>query len=1028
MAGPKQSARVEVISPTGERGTVAPEDVASLPDGARVLTAQELAQERVEAQYAKRSLAEKAIAFGITGDINPELGAYQEAAHSAASAGIIPAAKRAALDTVGPAGAGAQYARRVDDVETASPTASTAGSVAGFLGGTAATMASGGATGLGGAFAKATPLGALSAAGAPVEAAVAKSLAGLGTRGVLGKAAQHGAASAVRGALEGAAYSATEQVASDYLHDEHTTGSKLYSAGKHGAIMGGLIGGALGATGSLIGSGLDKYRAAKALRLEAGEVPPPLPPRTEIPFIDADAGLKADVGPVEKPFSIGAERRPVGLRPGGRPRVEVEEPISLTGRLSIDPDAGLHAPRGKVAEPLYSNDVKLTDLFTDAAEQRPVRLASDVFRKGEKPLPSTARPIRQRFDIGLDPDAGLGAASKTEEALRLSSAKKVPHDVDISLNETVAPSKASSPITIPELPLSPFAKEARSFFGSMADAGEHAWRAVGAGFGLQTSRYAKEAAKYFEGKTSEVGRIAIKHGLIDMAGAEGKSAPAAAWQAAKSGRPEDILPKAELALETVGKKIGELTDSSGARVTREQVLASIDDVAKHYERSAATKPVGRSIRAFGEDLIDSLGLHAEGSTAPVQQALVERKGIDRLAFRDAPTLDPKAQLEAKRRLSGSLEEVISQVMDQASGRLPGELRAEYAALKKDYHGLRILTEAAEDSAARSSKAATLGLSEKFAVANAVASGNFVAAPILAMGGKMLKERGNAAAAAFLTRASMRGSFDASVRAFERRLDSAASGVLTAGDKGTLAQAAGRQREPRRDIVVRVPGRSSRDEEKQTQAQAEQIVKWVGDMNANPMRVTQQVEETAAEIARAIGPKAAEGYSASQMRAIAFIAGYIPVKERRDPLDPRSIPPLMRDEAIRLVRATKYALRPESIFEDFGRGVITPEGLRAAKHIDPDSFEEFQLKLQSHVENHMLRNRQLTQSQRLRIDKLLGYPAGADLRPKSIARRQANYDQAMNDPSGSPPAPTGNGPVNMNTQQSGFDAIESRMAG
>jgi hypothetical protein len=294
---------------------------------------------------------------------------------------------------------------------------------------------------------------------------------------------------------------------------------------------------------------------------------------------------------------------------------------------------------------------------------------------------------------------------------------------------------------------------------------------------------------------------------------------------------------------------------------------------------------------------------------------------------------------------------------------------------------------------------------------------------------MLRERGNAAAAAYLSRASTRGTFDATVRAFNHRLDGAAASVLTAGDKVHPAPTPSK-REPRRDIVVRAPGhaRAARDEEKQTQAQAEQIVKWVGDMNANPMRVTQQVEETAAEIARAIGPKAAEGYSASQMRAIAFIAGYIPVKERRDPLDPRSIPPFMRDEAIRLVRATKYALRPESIFEDFGRGVITPEGLRAAKHIDPDSFEEFQLKLQSHVENHMLRNRQLTQSQRLRIDKLLGYPAGADLRPKSIARRQANYDQAMNDPSGSPPAPTGNGPVNMNTQQSGFDAIESRMAG
>jgi hypothetical protein len=79
---------------------------------------------------------------------------------------------------------------------------------------------------------------------------------------------------------------------------------------------------------------------------------------------------------------------------------------------------------------------------------------------------------------------------------------------------------------------------------------------------------------------------------------------------------------------------------------------------------------------------------------------------------------------------------------------------------------------------------------------------------------------------------------------------------------------------------------------------------------------------------------------------------------------------------------------------------------------------------------MLRNRKLTQSQRLRIDKLLGYPAGADLRPEAIQRNQSNYAAIDEAPQGAPPAPspTGNGPVNLKVQQTGFDAVEARATG
>lgn len=871
MAGPKAEARVQVVSPTGERGTVPASQVPHLPDGARVLTDQELAQERVEKQYANRSLAEKALAYGVTGDFTPEMGAYRSAAQNTISAGLLPAATKVAADTFGPAGSGAKYAQSVDDLATGYEGSTTAGNVAGFLGGAALTAASGGATGIGGAAARATPMAALSAAGAPVEHAVAKGLAGLAAKGALGRAATTGASMAVRGAVEGAAYSAAEQGATAVLHDQPVTGAKIYEAAGHGALLGGTIGGVLGMGGSLIGSGFRSLRTPKTggIALEEGLVPPSAKPSADVPS---------------------------------------NMPTLVSGA----------------------------------------------------------------------------------------------------------------------------AKEANTFMGGMLDAGEQAWRAVGGGQGLQTTRYAKEAAKHF-GSTADLGQIALKHGLIDM-GDAGQSALGAAWQAARSGTPADILPRAQLATETVGKKIGEITEMSGARVDLEKAIGAADSVADIYAKQAGRRNLVNAAREYGEDLRATLRPGADGKVS-VQDLLEQRKFLDDIVYEETKTMDPRGRVKALREVRAKLENTITDALDEASGRVSGDLKAEYKALKRDYHGLRILSEAAEDSAARMSKNATFGLGEKISAGTALASGHLAAAPVLAVGGKMLRERGNAAAAAFLSRASKRGSFETAVRSLNRRLDTAAAGVLTAGDRSTTLPAARTMAsgiEPKRlksPAVQAARATLSRDDERRTQNQAQSVVKWIGDMNANPERVTREIEDTAAEIAQAVGPQAAEGYSASTMRALSFVAGYIPVKERRDPLDPRSVPPLMRDEAIRLVRATKYAFHPQTIFEDFSRGVITPEGLRAAKFIAPDSFEEFQLKLQNHVENHMLRNEQLTQSQRLRIDKLLGYPAGADLRPKSIARRQANYDVAMNDPSGSPPeAPTGNPPVNMNTQQSGFDAIESRMAG
>jgi hypothetical protein len=550
---------------------------------------------------------------------------------------------------------------------------------------------------------------------------------------------------------------------------------------------------------------------------------------------------------------------------------------------------------------------------------------------------------------------------------------------------------------------------------------EQAWKAIGAGYGLQSTKYAKQASKYFPNGTKDLGEVAIRHGVLEIP--QGMTPTQAALHAGRTGTPAEMLPRAEAALEHVGKRIGDITDASGAKVQAPQIMQIIDEVAKPYEASAATRPVGRSIRSFGAELLDSLGMRDLNSAAGVKDVLRERRAIDRLAFQDAPTLDPRVALEARRNLRTKLEGVITDAMDSASGQVPGTLKAEYKTLKKDYHALSIINEALEDSAARAAKGATLGLGEKFAVAQAVATGNFAAAPILGIGGKLLRERGNAAAAAFLSRAAEQKAFSRLLRQTDEAVAAASAGIIGEARVNTPRKvAAGPTKRTSGEIA------DAKAETKAMRDEARAVMNWHAETTANPKKLQAALAEASEVVGRVGGKQAAVSYSVSAVRAVTFVSKYVPQKERRDPLDPRSVPPLTYDEADSLVRAYKYAAHPMTVWTDFAKGKVTPEGLDAAQSLQPEQFEIFRAQLLDHVTAHMLRNGQLTQSQRLRIDKVLGMPAGADLRPEAIARFQANFDGAPPEPDQGPkPDASRGGPVNMQIQQSGFDAVEARKA-
>ncbi len=150
-----------------------------------------------------------------------------------------------------------------------------AGDVAGMV--APALLSGGEAVGARGVIARAmgaTPAGLLGRAGT-----VAEALAGriLPEAGVMGKLARPAFQMATRGAAEGALVNLSHTASDAIIHDKPLTWAAISASSVDGALMGGLVGGAFGAAGSVLGRGADamtsvaggaggEASAAKALR------------------------------------------------------------------------------------------------------------------------------------------------------------------------------------------------------------------------------------------------------------------------------------------------------------------------------------------------------------------------------------------------------------------------------------------------------------------------------------------------------------------------------------------------------------------------------------------------------------------------------------------------------------------------------------------------------------------------------------------------------------------------------------------
>lgn len=285
MADPKEPApskRVAVITEDGKFGTIDEQYADEIRNaGGRVLSRKEQAERAEEEAYDKLPTGVKVLggintalgvaagpigwAAGGTAAPTQALRGYSQGVQKGITAGLGDAGGRKIAEAVGGQEAGQKYAEAVDTAAEASPVAQGIGQGVGLVGSAAAGSAAGTAAKL------SMPGAAIGALGDLAEGGVQAAGRALGYEGAsaLGRAGMAAAELGVRGAAEGALYAGAESAGDAVLHDVDNATDKIFSSMGTGALYGGLGGAALGASGSLLKSGV---RAGLARVMRPAEV------------------------------------------------------------------------------------------------------------------------------------------------------------------------------------------------------------------------------------------------------------------------------------------------------------------------------------------------------------------------------------------------------------------------------------------------------------------------------------------------------------------------------------------------------------------------------------------------------------------------------------------------------------------------------------------------------------------------------------------------------------------------------------
>lgn len=264
VVAPQKTADVVVRSPDGKIGTVKGSDLAAAQEQGYSLA--------TERQHRIASFEQTGKAPAPVAALGGFLVNQGTSAAKGLTAGLSDVALAKAIDESqklfgskygGKLGTRIHQTKEyIRDIRAEHPVASGIAEAGGAVGGA---LAGGGLSNAGkgaSVASKLVPSAGIDALGAGVEGAVTRGLGGVGTS-TLGRAAVTGLKLGARAGVESAIYAAGNEAGEEALGDSNLNAQKVFAAGVHGGLTGAVIGGGLGALGSLASSGV-KALASKA--------------------------------------------------------------------------------------------------------------------------------------------------------------------------------------------------------------------------------------------------------------------------------------------------------------------------------------------------------------------------------------------------------------------------------------------------------------------------------------------------------------------------------------------------------------------------------------------------------------------------------------------------------------------------------------------------------------------------------------------------------------------------------------------
>lgn len=498
------------------------------------------------------------------------------------------------------------------------------------------------------------------------------------------------------------------------------------------------------------------------------------------------------------------------------------------------------------------------------------------------------------------------------------------------------------------------------------------------------------------GGEAAMGETLIRNGVVGTVD-ESQGLVRNMFDAAKGGTPADMVPKIKTALEEVGSKIGDLTSTSSGRVSVEAIDSALAKHVSEYAAKPGFENTVSAIQKYRDSLAMAMADKADDAlTVTVQDALKFRRDLDELVYRETRTLDPNARVQALRDFRSEFASEIETAIDKASDAAEGETRAQLKALNKDYQRLKVAEEIAEDSAARASQNRTISLTDTIAGA---ATGDLFAGGAAAIGHKMLRERGNAAASVLLQRMADMGAITKAVASVDELVGRAAKGAVNP-----------------QPIVRPAVSKAT------AMARAEKVAAVIREHQADPYRSAARIEERVSDVRR-VAPQTADHVSAAMSRALAFLSSQVPPSSRRGQFETNK-GRMSEEDARKLLRASEYASQPATILRDIGAGKIDRTTVEAAKALTPEVFAELQLRTMDQIQEAQAKGRPIPYKQRIKLSTLLDIPGDWTVAPKALAMLQMNASAGPDGEDNERPAKP-SGRVELGTQQSTLDRIESR---